>query len=70
MMYNNINYEILVLSSSHDVIENMVRFVDFILYSMNVLVNSSVSFAPGNEILDSFELPIEWAFQKTYKFNF
>ena len=27
-MYNNINYEILVLSSSHDVIENMVRFVD------------------------------------------
>ena len=42
----------------------------FISYSMNVLVNFSVNFAPGNEIFDSFELPIKWAFQKIYDFNF
>ena len=42
----------------------------FILYSMNVLVNFSVNFSRRNKILDIFDLPIEWAFQKSYEFNF
>jgi len=37
---------------------------------MNVLLNFSGSFSPKNKIFDIFELPIEWAFQKTYGFNF
>ena len=29
MIYNNIEYEMLVLRASHDVIENKARFVNF-----------------------------------------
>ena len=36
----------------------------FISYSMNVLVNYSMNFSRKNKMLDIFDLPIEWAFQK------
>ena len=37
----------------------------FISYLMNVLVNFSMNFSLKSKILDIFDWPIEWAFQKS-----
>ena len=46
------------------------NFLIFISYSMNVLAKFLVNLSHRNKILGIFYLPIEWAFQKPYKFNY
>ena len=52
------------------VLKILSDLLNFISYSTNVLVNFSMNFSPKHKILDIFDLPIEWAFQKPYEFNF
>ena len=59
-----------MLKTNHDVIKDIVIFVNFYFVFDECLGEFLGEFLNRNKMLDIFDMPIDWAFQKPYEFSF